>query len=179
MKKKNQKYGWCIIIYGFSGSGKSTISKKIKKDIEKILGTTILLDGDHLRKVFKNVGLKYGYTRKERDRAVIPKIELFKLILENNINIIYPTVMLGHSKNIIKKWDREIKNLFKIYIKTEIKQIIRLGEKKKFYSQKNVVGIDIKPNFPKKPDIIINNNYKKNINQISKDIILKIRKKFK
>ena len=71
MKKKNQKYGWCIIIYGFSGSGKSTISKKIKKDIEKILGTTILLDGDHLRKVFKNVGLKYGYTRKERDRASV------------------------------------------------------------------------------------------------------------
>ena len=53
MKKKNSKYGWCIVIYGFSGAGKIHISKKIKRKIENIIGTTILLDGINLRIFFK------------------------------------------------------------------------------------------------------------------------------
>ena len=40
--------------------------------------------------------------------------------------------MLGHSKDIIKKWDKEIKNLIKIHIKSNINEIIRFKIKKKF-----------------------------------------------
>ena len=35
MKKKNKQVGWCIIVYGFSGAGKTAISKKIKKKLKK------------------------------------------------------------------------------------------------------------------------------------------------
>ena len=62
--------------------------------------------------------------------------------------------MLGHSKDIIKKWDKEIKNLIKIHIKSNINEIIRFKIKKNFYEiNKNVVGKDIKPIFPKNPTI--------------------------
>ena len=177
MKKKKKNVGWCFIIYGFSGAGKSEIAKEIKNKIQKKIGRTILIDGDGLRDLFKKIGLKYGYTRKERDKAVVPKIELFKLILKNNINIIYPTIMLGHSKNIIKKWEREVENLFKIYIKTDIQKIIKFGKKKNFYSKKNIVGIDIKPIFPQKPDITIKNNFDQKLKKISSEIITLINKK--
>ena len=37
--------------------------------------------------------------------------------------------------------------------------------------------MDIKPEFPKKPDIIIYNDFKKNINELSKELLSKIKKK--
>jgi adenylylsulfate kinase-like enzyme len=179
MKKKNIKSGWCIIIYGFSGAGKSEIAKRLKKKIQKKIGKTILIDGDGLRNFLSKIGLKFGFSRKERDRAVIPKIELFKLILDNNINIIYPTIMLGHSKNVIKQWDKEIKNLFKIYIRTDLDKIIKFGKRKKIYSKKNIVGLDIKPNFPNKPNIIIDNNFDKKLEKISNEIFITLNKQIK
>ena len=87
--------------------------------------------------------------------------------------------MLGHSKNIIKKWEREVENLFKIYIKTDIQKIIKFGKKKNFYSKKNIVGIDIKPIFPQKPDITIKNNFDQKLKKISSEIISTIDKKIK
>ena len=39
-------------ITGLSGSGKTTIAKKIKKDIIQLYGPTLLVSGDNLRKIF-------------------------------------------------------------------------------------------------------------------------------
>ena len=78
MKKKTKKFGWCIIIYGFSGVGKSTISKKIKKNVEKKIGKTIILDGDGLRNFFKSIGVEFGYKKKDRDKSTLNyKFNLF------------------------------------------------------------------------------------------------------
>ncbi len=51
--------------------------------------------------------------------------------------------------------------------------------KKKIYFKKNkqnIVGLDIKPELPEKPDIIINNNFKKSIKSLSKETLFKINK---
>ena len=37
MKKVKKNLGWCIIIYGFSGAGKSEISKKLKIKLKRKL----------------------------------------------------------------------------------------------------------------------------------------------
>ena len=37
-----------------------------------------------------------------------------------------------------------------------------------------MVGIQIKPELPKKPDIVISNNFEKSINELSKSLIKKI-----
>ena len=51
--KHMNKKGILFWVTGLSGSGKTTISKKIKKDIVKYYGPTILVSGDDLRKIFK------------------------------------------------------------------------------------------------------------------------------
>tara|TARA_B110000971_G_C19602616_1_gene316782 strand:- start:198 stop:353 length:156 start_codon:yes stop_codon:yes gene_type:complete len=50
MKKYNK--GILFWITGFSGSGKTQISKKIHSQIKKNYGSTILLSGDDIRKIF-------------------------------------------------------------------------------------------------------------------------------
>ena len=177
MIKKNPKSGWCIIIYGYAGAGKTVISKKIKSKIEKKIGKCLLLDGEDLRNYYAKIGMKFGYRKIDRDKTVIPKLKLLNLLLKKGINIIHPTLWLN--KFAIKKWSVGFENLIKIYIKTEIDDIITFGKKKKVYSlKKNVVGIDIKPFFPKSPQVIIKNDFKKSINQLSHEVIIKFEKLF-
>ena len=49
-KNKNNNKGFVIWITGLSGSGKTTVAKKIKKKIIEQLGPTVLINGDDLRK---------------------------------------------------------------------------------------------------------------------------------
>ena len=60
----NNKRGILFWITGLSGSGKTTIAKKIHKQIIKNYGPTLLINGDELRKYF---GLK-GYSFQEREK---------------------------------------------------------------------------------------------------------------
>ena len=53
MKNQNKENGIVFWITGLSGSGKTTIAKKLKKPIEKKYGKTILFSGDDIRKICK------------------------------------------------------------------------------------------------------------------------------
>ena len=65
MKKKIKKNkGIVFWIEGFSGSGKSTISKLITKSLNKRFGKTIVVSGDQLRKLFS----RNKFSKKERTK---------------------------------------------------------------------------------------------------------------
>ena len=172
MKSKNKNKGILFWITGLSGTGKTTLGKKIHKDISKIYGPTIMVSGDDIRKIFT---LK-GYNYNER-LVILKKYSLFaKYITEQKINIILTVVGMIEEQ---RKWNRtNIENYIEIYIKSTIKDIVKLN-KKKIYHQKNsgeIVGIEIKPEYPKKPDIKIINSFKSTTDQMAKILINNINK---
>lgn len=168
----NGKKGTLFWVTGLSGSGKTTISKKIKKNIEKLYGPTILVSGDDIRRIFNFK----KYTAEERLSLVVKYCKFSKFITNQNINLIFAAVGMMDS---IRNWYRKnIPNYVEIYIKADVNKIIKT-KKKKIYHKKNVgdiVGINIKPEFPKKPDIIIHNTFKKNINLLAKLLLNKIKR---
>tara|TARA_B110000046_G_C13012347_1_gene407233 strand:+ start:1468 stop:1986 length:519 start_codon:yes stop_codon:yes gene_type:complete len=169
MKKGNK--GILFWITGFSGSGKTQISKKIHSLIKKSYGPTILLSGDDIRRIFK---LK-GYTYKDRYEVVMKYCKLSKFITSQNINVIFAVVGMMSS---VRNWNRKnIKNYVEIYIKSDLKKIIKKG-KKRIYHQNidNIIGLDIKAEYPKKPDIILHNNFKKDISNYAAELVTKIKK---
>jgi adenylylsulfate kinase-like enzyme len=171
--KKNKNF--CIIIFGLSGSGKSTISNMIHKKIEKKIGKTALLDGDDFRKFLKQLGFRFGYKKNERSRSAIPALYIINFLLKLKINVLYNNVCLN--KKAYNLWKSNIKNIIYVYIKTDVKKIIQFGKKKKIYLYgKNVVGVDIKPDIPKKPHIIIKNNFDRSLSKVSDELILKLNK---
>ena len=172
MKLKNKNKGILFWITGLSGSGKTTLGKKIKKDITKVYGPTIMISGDNIRKIFSLKGYEYS----ERV-AILKKYSLFaKYITEQKINIILAVVGMVESQ---REWNRtNIENYIEIFIQSRIKDIIKLN-KKKIYNQKNpgkLVGVNIKPQYPKKPDIIINNSFISTTDKIAKKLITNINK---
>ena len=77
-------------------------------------------------------------------------------------------------ENGIKK---NIDNYVEIYIKSDLSKILKLKKKTLYLrNKKNIVGLDIKPEFPRKPDIVINNNFTKTVDNLSKELLNKIKK---
>jgi adenylylsulfate kinase-like enzyme len=169
MRKKNKKKGVLFWITGFSGAGKTSIANRIKKDITKEFGPTILINGDDLRKIF-NLN-KYDQTsRLEYGKQYC---RLVKFVTDQNINLIFTVVGMYDE---LRAWNnKNIANYLEIYIKTSISKI-KKKRRKKLYLKKNtqIVGVKIKPQLPKRPHITINNDFKKSIKEMSNFLVKKI-----
>lgn len=171
MNKINNNKGIVFWITGLSGSGKSTIGKKLNKLIEKHYGKTIIIHGDDIRKIYKNKSYSLA------DRLALGKSNsnLCRLIINQKINVIFTTVGLFHE--LFKFNKKNFSNYIEIFIKSDIKKLIK-NKKKTFYKKKtkNVWGLDIKAQYPKKPDIVIKNNFDKTANYLANRIFEKIKK---
>lgn len=174
LRKINKKKGILFWVTGLSGSGKTTIAKKITRKINKLYGPTVVISGDNLRNMFN---LK-GYSYKDRLDTVKKYCKLSKFLTSQKINVVFAVIGM---MDLVRDWNRKnIDNYVEIYIKSEIKEIIRRRKKKIYFlSKKNLVGLDIKPEFPKKPDIVLKNNFKMNINELSEKLMDKIQKLIK
>jgi len=68
--RKKLKNGYLFWITGLSGSGKTTVAKKIKRDVEKLYGPTVVISGDEIRNIF----LKFLVKRKTFIEGYLGKV---------------------------------------------------------------------------------------------------------
>ena len=172
MKKKNKCFLFWIT--GLSGSGKTSISKKITPFIEKRYGPTINFSGDDIRKTF---GFD-KFDKVSRIKYAMFYSKLCKILVDEGYTVIFSTVSL-FSK--VREWNKiNIKGYVEIYIKTDINKLIK-KRNKFFYKKKkfvNIVGKNIKAEFPKKATITIKNDFSRSLNNMRDELIQKIKKKY-
>ena len=167
---RNKSKGILFWITGLSGSGKTTISKKIKKKISYLYGPTIELSAEDLRKILKFK----KYTQKARIEYLLKYRHFFKLITDQKINLIFNVIGMY---NRARDWNRKnIENYVEIYIKADINKIINFKKKATYLkNRKNIVGLDIKAEFPKNPDIVIKNDFNRSTDKLVKELLSKIK----
>ena len=102
MKKIKKNRGILFWITGLSGAGKTTISKKIYKQISKEFGKTIIINGDDIRKIFELKGFDY----KDRKKIGLQYSKLFKKITDQNVNIIFAGIVMIEK---VRDWNRKHK----------------------------------------------------------------------
>jgi len=170
MIKKYKKEGILFWITGLSGSGKTTLAKKLFPYINKKYGLSVHLDGDNLRKILD----LHGYSFKDRVSNSKKFTKVAKLLTDQGINVVFSIIGLI---NKTRSWNKKnIKKYIEIYIKSDVKKIISLNKKKIYKSKKNIVGINIRSQFPKNPDIIIDNTFNKSLNKLEIELRSKINK---
>tara|TARA_A100000164_G_C21824767_1_gene732260 strand:+ start:185 stop:715 length:531 start_codon:yes stop_codon:yes gene_type:complete len=159
-----KKKGILFWITGLSGSGKTTLAKKIFPFINKKYGPSVHLDGDALRKILD----LNGYSFKDRILNSKKYTKIAKFLTDQGINVVFSLVGL---MNKPRNWNRKnIKKYIEIYIKSDVKKIISKNKKKIYRNKKNIVGINIKPQFPKNPDITIHNTFDKNLKNLDQEL---------
>ena len=166
----NKKYyGKIFWITGLSGSGKSAIGKKLKSLIKNKYGQTILIHGDDIRDIYNFK----TYTKNKRLDLGKSNSNLCHFLSKQGLNVIFTTVGLF---NELHEYNRKnLSNYIEIYIKADIKKLVR-NKSKIFYKikTKNVWGLDIKPEYPKKPDIIIENKFNSSISKMALNLYQQI-----
>ena len=146
---------------------------KILKDYKNFRFLKVdIRDKNKVSAIFKK------FSRNSRIKYALSYVKFCKYITNQKINVIFSTVSLFHK---VRNWNRaNFNNYVEIYIETDIKKVIK-RKSKYFYkgNHKNVMGKNLKAEFPKNPDIIIKNNFEKSLNNLSKELIKKIKQRSK
>tara|TARA_B100000787_G_scaffold169580_1_gene161214 strand:- start:4826 stop:5347 length:522 start_codon:yes stop_codon:yes gene_type:complete len=173
MKTKLNK-NFAIWITGLPGSGKTSIGKLFYTKFKNNYGPTLFFNGDDIRNIFKIKKFDLN------SRKIIAKqYSMFiRFIVKQNVNIIFTCVAMFDE---VRKFNRiNIPNYVEIFIDTKINKIIAEKKKKLYLKQrKNMIGIDLMAELPKKPDIKIKNDFSKSTKELSDQIYLNFLKKFK
>ena len=129
------------------------------------------MSGDDIREVFDYK----KYSKNSRLGIALSYSNFCRFITDQNINIIFSTVSMFHKVRDRNK--KYIKNYLEIYIKSDIETLIS-NKGKKFYKgfHKNIVGKNQKAEIPKKPNIILKNDFTTSLDKLSKILLKKIHK---
>ena len=166
-----------IWITGLSGAGKTTLAKVLFKDIRKKFPNTIWIDGDIIRNYTQNTK---KYDQRSRVKQYKKMVRIAKFCYDQKINVIVSALYFNDF--ILNNNKKLFKNYFQIYLKANVRDLIRRDYKKVYSKNINkkkpsLVGVDIKWNEPKKSNIIIKDFFNRNVNIVKKNILTKISKK--
>lgn len=151
---QNSSQGKLYWITGLSGSGKTTIGTALYQEIKKTTDRVVYLDGDTLRKY---IAYDVGYSYDERKALGKKYSGLCQMLVEQGFIVICSTIAMFDDVRDLNR--TSIQNYIEVYVKVELDTLVQRDQKKLYSSKtKNVVGIDIPPELPKNPDIIIENS---------------------
>jgi adenylylsulfate kinase-like enzyme len=142
--------GWVFWITGLPGSGKTSISVKLKNYLEDRNVNCIILDGDDLRKVLDN----RDYSRSSRIDIAKTYSRLARYLANQGFNIVIATVSLFHEVHCLNRLT--IENYCEVFLDFSQDKLIE-GPRKNLYLDLNAEGYTtaIVPEYPLDPDIIL------------------------
>jgi cytidine diphosphoramidate kinase len=142
----------CYWMTGLSASGKTTLSTLLVDHFRSNGQKVILLDGDELRRVLADE----AYTREERIALGMRYSRLCQLIVSQDVNVVIAVIGLFKE---IHEWNRvNIPGYVEVFIDVPLHEL-QLRDPKGLYSKYakgeigNMAGMDLKIDYPKKPDI--------------------------
>ena len=142
-----------IWITGLSGSGKTSLATKLRSKFLENGTAVIHLDGDELRNV---LGVGGKYAKANRLRLGKTYARLARMLANQGNIVIVSTIALF---NEIHPYNRQFDNYCEIYLESNEELLAERDNKsvymKKHLRNKNVVGVDLKPQFPKSPHRLI------------------------
>lgn len=145
--------GTLYFFTGLSGAGKTTIGGLFHQRLKAIKPNVVLLDGDMIRPVFCE---ELGYTSEERLKSARRIFRVCKMLTDQGIDVVCCSISMYRE---IRDWNREnIENYREIYIKVTGETLRRRDQKGLYTSGKNVVGVDLPFDEPRRSDMVVENN---------------------
>lgn len=169
--EKAQKKGILYWITGLSGAGKTTIGNRLYYELRKQQDNVLLLDGDILKGI---VGDNLGYSEADRRKRAMKYAMLCKALTDQGMVVICCTIAMN---DMVREWNRKNnKGYVEIFLDVS-EEVLHQRDQKGMYSQykkgelQNLAGADVKVEFPKQPDLILNNDGRLTIRECVEQIL--------
>lgn len=149
--------GQVFWITGLSGAGKTTIGRELWTRLRASGRPTVFLDGDTLRQV---IAEDLGHSLAHRRRSAMRNARICQVLSVQGVDVVCATISLLHD---VHRWNRSnLPSYHEIYLRVPLEELVRRDTKGLYASGrrgelKNVVGLDIPVEEPKKPDLVIEN----------------------
>jgi adenylylsulfate kinase len=148
-----EKKGTVYFFTGLSGAGKTTLGGLFHRRLKAREDNVILLDGDLIRPVYLE---DIGYTESDRRKGAQRTFRVCRMLSDQGIDVVVCSICMYQD---VRDWNREnIPNYREIYVKTSRETLLRRNQKGLYTAGKNVVGLDLPFDEPKRPDIVIEND---------------------
>ncbi len=140
-------------ITGLSGSGKTSLARKLVEQLRSQGRTTILLDGDDMRAVMGRTSL---HTKEERRDLAMCYAKLGLHIASQGADVVIATISMFHE---VHAWNRKhLPGYQEIFLDVPLEELKRRDPKglyalAEFGEVNNIAGIDCIVEFPQKPDV--------------------------
>lgn len=146
-----------IWLTGLSSTGKSSVAGELRVLLRERGVAPVLLDGDRLREALP---WTTGYAREERVQLARLYGGLAREFVRQGHLVICSTVSLFHD---VQAWNREhIPGYFEVWLRApaaELELRDRSGDRGVYTGARGaVVGHDVTPEFPRTPDLIVDNH---------------------
>lgn len=161
-------------ITGLSGAGKTTIGRILFKRLRAEYANIVFLDGDVMREVF---GGDLGYTAEERYACAMRYAKICDMLSSQGLDVICCTISMFDA---VREWNRKnIARYCEIYVKAPLETLLHRNQKGMYQSeeQKYLVGIGIKMEEPKTPDIVLKNDGNETPEQLVERILSRFEEK--
>jgi adenylylsulfate kinase-like enzyme len=143
-----------VWITGLAGAGKSTVAAHVRDRLLAAGQLPVLLDGDALRAMLPYTP---GYGRDERLKLARYYARLARELAEQGHLVICATVSLFHE---VHEWNRRaIPNYLEVWLRVPVSRLRDRGCRTELYeaAEQDVVGMDTLAEFPRGPDLVIDN----------------------
>ncbi|MCV3431220.1 adenylyl-sulfate kinase [Campylobacter lari] len=174
----DQAKGCVIWLTGLAGSGKSFLCKKLYSELKKTYDNIIYLDGDEVRELFDHK----DYTKNGRIDISLKRSKLAQFLSSQSMIVIVSAISMWDEIYLFNR--KHIKNYLEIYVKCDLKELIK-RDQKQLYTKAlnkeidNVVGIDINFDIPNNADLVLDNSSFNNTEEKIQLILSHFNNKFK
>ena len=144
-----------------SGAGKTTLGNEIYQIWKKKDPATVFLDGDEIRRIFRQDQDISAYSLESRRENARRIQEICRWLDIQGINVV--CCILAIFDDILVENRMIYSSYFEIYVQVPF-EILQKRDNKNLYAPaiagttKNVVGVDIPFPEPKNPDIVVDNS---------------------
>lgn len=160
-----------IWITGLSGSGKTTIGKKVYTSLKKRYSNTVFLDGDLFREILGN---DLGHNPSDRLENAKRIHRMCRFLIAQKIHVVCATMSLYKEIHDLNR--KEIQDYYEIFIECTLDELIDRDQKGLYSAARNglrddVVGINLAYDRPIDCDLVIDNTLKNNLDEKVEQIL--------
>ena len=144
--------GFVVWITGLSGSGKSTVSRKLKAELEARGHKVELIDGESFR---KSISEGLGFSKEDRKKHIERMCEVAKLLLRNDVIVIIAAI--SPDRELRNKARAELGRFIEVYLRCPLDVLKKrdpIYERAERGEVSDLAGVHYPYEEPERPEVV-------------------------